>query len=83
MDAPLIHCPRCNGEGKLNLSGPLLRTYNAILGLQSPTMGQLAKFLGENVHPTAINRRVDRLMQMKLVRRRLRKHELPRYLPVS
>lgn len=76
--APTIECPKCH-SGQLKLQGPLLRTYQAIVDMGSPTVPEIAEHLNEKLHPTAVNRRVERLMQMQLIRARFKKHDGVRY----
>lgn len=81
MATPTLLCPRCR-EGHVTLGGPLLRTFKAIQDLSNPTVPEIVRHLREGVHPTAINRRVERLMQLKLVRRKSIPHDGIRYSPV-
>jgi hypothetical protein len=83
MTAPTIPCTRCHGNGHARLKGPLLRTYNAIAKLGQPTVPEIVRALGEQVHPTAVNRRVERLKAMRLIRSRAKAHDGVRYTTVS
>lgn len=82
MTAPVIQCTRCHGNGHSQLKGPLLRTYNAIVKLGSPTVPEIVQHLGEAVHPTAVNRRVERLKAMRLIKSKVKQHDGVRYLTV-
>jgi len=78
MTAPTIECPKCH-SGKLALQGPLLRTYEAIVTLGSPTVPEIAEHLNESIHATAVNRRVERLLTMNLIRCKFKRHDGMRY----
>lgn len=82
MNAPFIPCTRCHGNGHSQLKGPLLRTYNAIVKLGRPTVPEIVRSLGEKVHPTAVNRRVERLKAMRLIKSRAKAHDGVRYFTV-
>jgi len=75
----LLPCDCCDGKGIKHLERPLLRTYNAISELVHPTIPEIGDYLKERVHHTAINRRVERLMAKKLVKRKKIPHDGVRY----
>lgn len=67
MKRPLVDCSFCRGQGARPLSPPLYRCLQAIRALGTPTVPEIAGSLKEDVHPTAINRRVKALMGLHLV----------------
>lgn len=66
---PTIKCAACNGKGYRKLSGPLHRALHIIQRSPKPiSIPELISKLGESVGDTAINKRVNSLVAMKLVK---------------
>lgn len=63
-----VFCPACSGKGKRELSPSLARTLHLIHTLGKPTCPEIFVALGEPVKRCAINRRVARLVEFKVVR---------------
>lgn len=65
----LTICPRCKGRGHLKLALHYQQTLHAIRQLGKPTIQELRVELGENgLVPTAINKRVERLAALGVVK---------------
>jgi len=77
MHSPNVPCAYCGNDTEL--TKPLLRTYNAIGKLGNPTVPELVDHLKERVHHTAINRRVERLLEKNLIKRKTVPHDGIRY----
>lgn len=72
-----IKCPTCNGSGKATLSKKMQAVVDAVDKLRNPTSPQIYRSLpesvlrskgGRKIVPTAINRRVQRLVDMGILR---------------
>lgn len=64
----MILCEHCQGGGRRPLGDALFRCLSAIALLGRPSIPEIARSLKEDVHPTAINRRVKTLVKLKLVK---------------
>lgn len=64
-----MKCPRCKGRGELKLAAHYQQTLQAIRLLGKPTILELRVKLGVNgLVPTAINKRVERLASLGVVK---------------
>lgn len=67
MRTPIIKCSICLGNGKVQLSPTMMRTLVAIEKLGTPTIPEVFEYLKEDKHPTALNQRIKKLLELKLI----------------
>jgi len=79
MLTPKIACPKCKGSGHFPLSKVLLRTFVAIDHLESCTIPEIEKHLGEKLSPGSINQRVKKLVSLGIVAQEKRMGKLRAY----
>lgn len=70
MKIPIFKCSSCCGKGVSRLSGPLLRTFRTIQKFRSCTIPQIHRIQGEELHKSASNQRVKKLVKLGLVQKR-------------
>lgn len=72
MKLPIVICSACNGHGKTPLSPPLLEALMIIRKHGPITVPEIYTAIGNHeIVSTAINKRVAKLLQLKLVSRKL------------
>lgn len=72
MKTPIVKCSACCGKGVRKLSGALLRTFNIIHANANEgcTIPQIHRIQGEDLHSSASNQRVRKLVRLGLVKKR-------------
>lgn len=68
MNTPKITCQHCRGEGERELNGALLETYMAVKRLGTPTANEVRTDLKYEGHPSAINHRINALVESGLLK---------------
>ena len=68
MQAPTVKCKSCHGTGNRDISKPLLRTLKSIVANAPISIPELIAKTSEKVEATAINKRVNSLLALKLIR---------------
>lgn len=66
---PKVPCTVCKGSGCAKMPAKLLRTYHAIASSETPlSIPELAKKSREGNIQTAMNKRVNRLLELGLIK---------------
>lgn len=71
MKTPIVKCSSCCGKGVTKLSGPLLRTFKIIQSHRNLTIPQLHKLMDEDLHNSASNQRVKKLVKLGLLKKQM------------
>lgn len=66
---PELTCPRCKGKGHLQLTKTYHKCLATIKSLGQPTINEIHERSGNSHLVTATNKRVERLINWRLVRR--------------
>ncbi len=71
MKPPIVCCTACHGKGETPLSAPLLETLVVIQKFSPVTIPDIYRHLNSpTIVSTAINKRVSKLVKLKLVQRK-------------
>ena len=68
MKSPIVKCSACCGKGTIKLDGPLLRTLKVVTDNMNSTIPQIHVIQGEELHKSATNQRVKKLVKLGLVK---------------
>jgi len=70
MKTPIVKCSSCCGKGLTKLAGPLLRTLKIIQANRNLTIPRIHRLMAEDLHKSASNQRVKKLVKLGLVQKR-------------
>lgn len=72
-------CPHCHGSGHAVLSPPLAKTYAVVKKLRRSTKPEIESALGETLSPSAVSKRLARLIESGAVTRIVEKGRVPEF----